>query len=119
MSEVPVQRGGRVARDRQLALLSSEYGTYKTVKYGTYKTVKYGTYKTVIGRTCAQVLRVRDAEGAEWREIGNWPSEETGNFHKFTADGSGIYADSSMAHGNVPQPRNPKRQNPKPETRNL
>ena len=47
----------------------------------------------------SKVLRVRDAPGVEWREVGVWPQEETGNFHRFTQDGKGIYAESSKAHG--------------------
>jgi dipeptidyl aminopeptidase/acylaminoacyl peptidase len=46
-----------------------------------------------------KVLKVRDTEKDEWRDIASWPNEETVHFYRFTSDGAGIYVATSMAHG--------------------
>ena len=47
----------------------------------------------------SKILKVRDTESDEWREIASWPNEETAQFYRFTADGTGIFVATSMAHG--------------------
>jgi dipeptidyl aminopeptidase/acylaminoacyl peptidase len=43
-----------------------------------------------------QILRVRDSEEAEWRDLVTWPFDENGNVHGFSADGKSLFIESSL-----------------------
>jgi len=47
----------------------------------------------------SKVLKIRDNDEAEWRDVARWPNDEEGHFYEFTPDGSGIYVATSMGHG--------------------
>jgi dipeptidyl aminopeptidase/acylaminoacyl peptidase len=43
-----------------------------------------------------QILRVRDSQEAEWRELMKWPFDENGEVVAFSADGQSLYIESSI-----------------------
>eukprot|EP00283_Hemiselmis_rufescens_P026985 CAMPEP_0173444424 /NCGR_PEP_ID=MMETSP1357-20121228/32161_1 /TAXON_ID=77926 /ORGANISM="Hemiselmis rufescens, Strain PCC563" /LENGTH=639 /DNA_ID=CAMNT_0014410469 /DNA_START=26 /DNA_END=1945 /DNA_ORIENTATION=+ len=47
----------------------------------------------------SKVLRVRDTAESEWRKIAEWPHDESGGVHRFTRDGTGLFVETSIAHG--------------------